>query len=285
MTAAVGDEGDSDWYKRLPDPADRHRRRRRRGCLFLACDDAAYITGAERDDGGGRRVSGGPRAPVGPAGAAGTGALRARPDSTAPIAGPTSVTAVSRGARHAVATNRQASPTTIGPTSSTATFVADPPSGPSGTGPSLRWHAPVPDWRVARSRAHRAARRGRRGARARSAALRISGPEGQGCGTGVSAPAQPPCLALAVALAGVSSILLGPARWRVDGALVADRLGVELGAPLAELHERAVGVGEGGPDEVGLVLPDRLVLEHLPVDLVRRTPADALASSPRRPSS
>ena len=30
MTAAVGDDGDSDWYKRLPDPAHRHRRRDRR---------------------------------------------------------------------------------------------------------------------------------------------------------------------------------------------------------------------------------------------------------------
>jgi hypothetical protein len=45
------------------------------------------------------------------------------------------------------------------------------------------------------------------------------------------------------------------------------RLGVELAVPLAELHDRAIGVGERGRRQEGLVLPDRTVFLHLLVDL------------------
>ena len=47
MTAAVGDEGDSDWYKRLPIPRIGSVGDVAGAVLFLASDDAAYITGAE----------------------------------------------------------------------------------------------------------------------------------------------------------------------------------------------------------------------------------------------
>ena len=47
MTAAVGDEGDSDWYKRLPIPRIGTVDDVAGAVLFLASDDAAYITGAE----------------------------------------------------------------------------------------------------------------------------------------------------------------------------------------------------------------------------------------------
>jgi 3alpha(or 20beta)-hydroxysteroid dehydrogenase len=47
MTAAVGDEGDSDWYKRLPIPRIGTVDDIAGAVLFLASDDAAYITGAE----------------------------------------------------------------------------------------------------------------------------------------------------------------------------------------------------------------------------------------------
>ena len=57
------------------------------------------------------------------------------------------------------------------------------------------------------------------------------------------------------------------------------------GVPLAELHERAVVVGQRRPHEVGLVLPDRLVLGELLVDLVDERLADGRVSSRRRPWS
>lgn len=47
MTAAVGDEGDSDWYRRLPIPRIGTVDDVAAAVLFLASDDAAYITGAE----------------------------------------------------------------------------------------------------------------------------------------------------------------------------------------------------------------------------------------------
>ena len=47
MTAAVGDEGDSDWYKRLPIPRIGTVDDIAAAVLFLASDEAAYITGAE----------------------------------------------------------------------------------------------------------------------------------------------------------------------------------------------------------------------------------------------
>ena len=56
------------------------------------------------------------------------------------------------------------------------------------------------------------------------------------------------------------------ARSRSAGDLV--RLRVELAVPLAELHDRAVGVGERGRRQERLVLPDRLVFLDLLVDLL-----------------
>jgi 3alpha(or 20beta)-hydroxysteroid dehydrogenase len=47
MTAAMGDEGDSDWYKRLPIPRIGTVDDIAAAVLFLASDEAAYITGAE----------------------------------------------------------------------------------------------------------------------------------------------------------------------------------------------------------------------------------------------
>jgi 3alpha(or 20beta)-hydroxysteroid dehydrogenase len=47
MTAAVGDDGDSDWYKRLPIPRIGTVDDVAAAVLFLASDEAAYITGAE----------------------------------------------------------------------------------------------------------------------------------------------------------------------------------------------------------------------------------------------
>jgi 3alpha(or 20beta)-hydroxysteroid dehydrogenase len=47
MTAAVGDEGDSDWYTRLPIPRIGTVDDIAAAVLFLASDEAAYITGAE----------------------------------------------------------------------------------------------------------------------------------------------------------------------------------------------------------------------------------------------
>ena len=47
MTAAVGDEGDSDWYKRLPIPRIGSVGDVAGAVLFLASDEAAYITGTE----------------------------------------------------------------------------------------------------------------------------------------------------------------------------------------------------------------------------------------------
>jgi len=46
MTAAVGDDGDSDWYKRLPIPRIGTVGDVAAAVLFLASDEAAYITGA-----------------------------------------------------------------------------------------------------------------------------------------------------------------------------------------------------------------------------------------------
>jgi len=46
MTAAVGDDGDSDWYKRLPIPRIGTVDDVAAAVLFLASDEAAYITGA-----------------------------------------------------------------------------------------------------------------------------------------------------------------------------------------------------------------------------------------------
>ena len=51
-------------------------------------------------------------------------------------------------------------------------------------------------------------------------------------------------------------------------------LGVELAVPLAELHDRAVGVGERGRRQERLVLPDRLVLLDLLVDLLHERVGD-----------
>ncbi len=47
MTAAMGDDGDSGWYKRLPVPRIGTVDDIAGAVLFLASDDAAYITGAE----------------------------------------------------------------------------------------------------------------------------------------------------------------------------------------------------------------------------------------------
>ena len=47
MTAAMGDDGDSDWYRRLPIPRIGTPEDIAGAVLFLASDDAAYITGAE----------------------------------------------------------------------------------------------------------------------------------------------------------------------------------------------------------------------------------------------
>jgi 3alpha(or 20beta)-hydroxysteroid dehydrogenase len=47
MTAAMGDDGSSDWYKRLPIPRIGTVDDVAAAVLFLASDDAAYITGAE----------------------------------------------------------------------------------------------------------------------------------------------------------------------------------------------------------------------------------------------
>jgi len=47
MTAAVGDDGDSDWYKRLPIPRIGTVDDVAAAVLFLASAEAAYITGAE----------------------------------------------------------------------------------------------------------------------------------------------------------------------------------------------------------------------------------------------
>jgi 3alpha(or 20beta)-hydroxysteroid dehydrogenase len=47
MTAAMGDDGESDWYKRLPIPRIGTVDDIAAAVLFLASDEAAYITGAE----------------------------------------------------------------------------------------------------------------------------------------------------------------------------------------------------------------------------------------------
>ena len=47
MTAAVGDDGESGWYRRLPIPRMGTVDDVAGAVLFLASDDAAYITGAE----------------------------------------------------------------------------------------------------------------------------------------------------------------------------------------------------------------------------------------------
>ena len=47
MTAAMGDDGNSDWYKRLPIPRIGTVDDIAAAVLFLASDEAAYITGAE----------------------------------------------------------------------------------------------------------------------------------------------------------------------------------------------------------------------------------------------
>src|SRR3546814_2273337 len=84
------------------------------------------------------------------------------------------------------------------------------------------------------------------------------------------APTDPVSSGVLDAGSGLGGGLVGavwPPGGREHRAIVADRLGVELGGPLPELHERAVVVGQRGPYQVGLVLPDGLVLEHLLVDL------------------
>jgi 3alpha(or 20beta)-hydroxysteroid dehydrogenase len=47
MTAAVGDDGDNPWYRRLPIPRIGTVEDIAGAVLFLASDDAAYITGTE----------------------------------------------------------------------------------------------------------------------------------------------------------------------------------------------------------------------------------------------
>jgi 3alpha(or 20beta)-hydroxysteroid dehydrogenase len=47
MTAAVGDDGESGWYDRLPIPRIGTVDDVAGAVLFLASDDAAYITGTE----------------------------------------------------------------------------------------------------------------------------------------------------------------------------------------------------------------------------------------------
>jgi 3alpha(or 20beta)-hydroxysteroid dehydrogenase len=47
MTASFGDDGSSDWYRRLPIPRIGEPEDVAGAVLFLASDDAAYITGAE----------------------------------------------------------------------------------------------------------------------------------------------------------------------------------------------------------------------------------------------
>jgi 3alpha(or 20beta)-hydroxysteroid dehydrogenase len=47
MTEAVGDDGDNEWYRRLPIPRIGTVEDVAAAVLFLASDDAAYITGAE----------------------------------------------------------------------------------------------------------------------------------------------------------------------------------------------------------------------------------------------
>lgn len=47
MSAAMGDDGSSEWYRRLPIPRIGTVDDIASAVLFLACDDAAYITGAE----------------------------------------------------------------------------------------------------------------------------------------------------------------------------------------------------------------------------------------------
>ena len=61
-----------------------------------------------------------------------------------------------------------------------------------------------------------------------------------------------------------------------------DAVGVELAVPLAELHERGVGVGQRRPADVGLVLPDRPVLLELLADLLDEGLAHARRWSRRR---
>src|SRR3546814_16399690 len=86
------------------------------------------------------------------------------------------------------------------------------------------------------------------------------------------APTDPVSSGVLDAGGGLGGGLVGavwPPGGREHRAIVADRLGVELGGPLPELHERAVVVGQRGPYQVGLVLPDGLVLEQLIVALAR----------------
>jgi NAD(P)-dependent dehydrogenase (short-subunit alcohol dehydrogenase family) len=47
MTAAVGDDGESDWYRRLPIPRIGTSEDIADVVLFLASDAAAYVTGTE----------------------------------------------------------------------------------------------------------------------------------------------------------------------------------------------------------------------------------------------
>src|SRR5690606_11701585 len=73
----------------------------------------------------------------------------------------------------------------------------------------------------------------------------------------------------------VHRLALRGAGWNPERGLLHLAVRVELGVPLPELHERRVRVRQGRSRDVGLVLPDRLVLLELLADLLHEGLAHA----------